>query len=100
MLSIVSKVLEKSVFVQVQSYLSSKNLIYQYQSGFCPGYSTDKCLIYLTDYIRSQLSEGKYVGMCLLDVQKAFDSINHKLLCHKLEAMGINSAWFESYLSN
>lgn len=100
LLGTVSKVLEKCVYVQVQEYLNSKNLIYDYQSGFRSGYSTDTCLIYLTDYIRSQISEGKYVGMCLLDVQKAFDSVNHTILCHKLEAMGIDSSWFASYLSN
>ena len=38
--------------------------------------------------------------MLLLDVQKAFDSVNHDILCYKLEAMGIKSAWFKSYLSN
>ena len=55
---------------------------------------------FLTDYIGSQLDQGKYVGMLLLDVQKAFDSVNHDILCYKLEAMGIKSAWFKSYLSN
>ena len=100
LLSVVSKVLEKCVYVQVNEYLNSKNLIYDYQSGFRSGYSTETCLVYLTDYIRSKLSEGKYVGMCLLDVQKAFDSVNHSILCQKLEAMGINSLWFKSYLSN
>jgi hypothetical protein len=100
LLSITSKVLEKCVYVQVYDYLTSKNLIYQYQSGFRSGHSMDTCLIYLTDYIRSQLSERKYVGMCLLDVQKAFDSVNHTILCQKLETMGIDYAWFESYLSN
>ena len=38
--------------------------------------------------------------MMLLDVQKAFDSVNHGILCEKLEAMGISSGWFQSYLSN
>ena len=100
LLSLVSKVLEKCVYVQVNEYLNTKNLIYDYQSGFRSGYSTETCLIYLTDYVRSKMSEGKYVGMCLLDVQKAFDSVNHNILCQKLEAMGIDSQWFKSYLSN
>ena len=43
---------------------------------------------------------GKYVGMLLLNVQKVFDSVNHDILCYKLEAMGIKSACFKSYLSN
>ena len=40
------------------------------------------------------------MGMLLLDVQKAFDSVNHEILCSKLEAMGIDPSWFKSYLSN
>ena len=76
------------------------HFIYQYQSGFRSGYSTETCLIYLTDFIKHQISQGNYVGMMLLDVQKAFDSVNHDILCDKLEAMGISSGWFRSYLLN
>ena len=38
--------------------------------------------------------------MLLLDVQKAFDSVDHTILCKKLYAMGIDPSWFNSYLSN
>ena len=99
-LSSVSKILEKSVYIQIDNYLSSTNLLYQYQSGFRPGFSTDTCLIHLTDFIRNEVSQGNFVGMLLLDVQKAFDSVNHQILCRKLGAMGIDPSWFLSYLSN
>ena len=40
--------------------------------------------------------------MALLDDQKAFriHSVDHKILCEKLEAIGIESEWFKSYLDN
>ena len=70
------------------------------QSGFRPGFSTDTCLLGLTDYIRGELSKGKLVGLVLLDLQKAFDSVDHGILLQKLEFMGIKSVdWFRSYLS-
>jgi hypothetical protein len=99
-LNCVSKILERSVYVQIEEYLASRDLIFQYQSGFRSGFSTETCLIYLTDFVKHQISQGNYVGMMLLDVQKAFDSVNHGILCEKLEAMGVSSGWFQSYLCN
>ena len=38
--------------------------------------------------------------MVLIDLQKAFDTVDHKILCKKLEAMGIDfTKWFEYYLN-
>ena len=54
----------------------------------------------LTDYIKTQTSKGLYTGMLMLDLQKAFDTVDHDILCKKLKAMGIKSVdWFRSYLS-
>ena len=51
------------------------------------------------DHIRNLTYKGNFVGMVLLDLQKAFDTVDHEILCHKLEAMGINfTKWFRSYL--
>ena len=39
--------------------------------------------------------------MVILDLQKAFDTVNHKILISKLRAMGVGQAalkWFDSYL--
>ena len=41
--------------------------------------------------------------MVLLDLQKAFDTVNHCVLLKKLQVMGFDKAsldWFRSYLSN
>ena len=98
-LCIVSKILERAIYVQVQDYLKDNKLLYEFQSGFRKSYSTDTCLINLMDHIRTLTSKGNYVGMVLLDLQKAFDTVDHEILCNKLEAMGINfTKWFQSYL--
>ena len=94
-----SKILEKSVHCQIIKYLNENDLLYNYQSGFRESFSTETCLTWLTDYIREQSSKGYYTGMVMLDVQKAFDSVDHSILCNKLFYMGIQSDWFKSYLS-
>ena len=41
------------------------------------------------------------VGMVLIDLQKAFDTVDHNILCEKLRAIGVlSTSWFESYLMN
>ena len=44
-------------------------------------------------------TKGLYVGMILIDLQNAFDTVDLEILCKKLKSMGINSTeWFQSYL--
>ena len=63
--------------------------------------STDTCLIHLTDYIKDNMARGDYTGMVLIDAQKAFDTVDHVILCEKLKTMGIASVdWFQSYLTS
>jgi hypothetical protein len=39
--------------------------------------------------------------MIMLDLQKAFDTVNHYILCSKLQTMAVKSTkWFESYLTD
>ena len=100
-LSIVSKVLERSVYNQLYAFLQSHGLLYELQSGFRSQYSTDSCLIHLLDFIRGNNEKGLFTGMIMLDLQKAFDTVDHSILCEKLESIGVNSVnWFYSYLSN
>lgn len=98
-LVVVSKILEKSVYSQLEKYLVRNNILYSLQSGFRSSHSTDTCLIHLLDHIKTQSSKGLYTGMIMLDLQKAFDTVDHYILCNKLQTMGIKSTkWFESYL--
>lgn len=100
-LSIVSKVLENAVYKQLEKFLISNNLLFEFQSGFKSSYSTDSCLIHLIDHIKAETARSLYTGMVLLDLQKAFDTVDHSILSDKLRVIGIQSvSWFESYLTN
>ena len=86
--------------MQFEKYLTENNILYSHQSGFRKKHSTETCLINLTDTIRKEFLKGHFVGMIMLDLQKAFDTVDHEILCRKLEHMGVGSIdWFRSYLS-
>ena len=101
-LNIVSKVLERVNYDQFEGFLLQNKLLFEYQSGFRRGFSTDTCLTHLSDYIRFQMDKSSLTGMVLLDLQKAFDTVDHRILLMKLETIGLNAdclRWFQSYLS-
>lgn len=96
--SIISKILERVVHNQVESYFRNNKLLYKVQLGFRSGFSTDTCLIHLTDFIRMDMGKGHVVGM---DLQKAFEIVDHAILLMKLRSAGLDDdilCWFSSYL--
>ena len=101
-LPVASTVLEKIVYNQMHKYLEQNNLIYAFQSGFRSAHSTDTALTFLADKLRANMDEGLYTGMVLIDLQKAFDTVDYTILTTKLNAIGIDDSagsWFKSYLT-
>ena len=86
----ISKVIEKVIPDQTVTFLNSKNLLYTHQSGFWKKHSTDFCLSYLNDKILKGFDKGLMTGMILIDLQKAFDTIDHDVLLQKLYAIGFS----------
>ena len=102
-LNVMSKILERAVHGQVRDYLERRGILFSHQSGFRGKYSTDTCLIDLSDFIRGEMSNGNLVGMVCIDLQKAFDTVEHTILLSKLSAIGFSDSavnWFRSYLES
>ena len=77
--------------------------MFKFQSGFRKNYSTNTSLSHLSNQLLSQFENGKMTGMILIDLQKAFDTLDHKILCEKLQFLGFDSSsisWIKSYLTN
>ena len=77
--------------------------MYKHQFRFCKFYSTAYSLIEITEKIKSTIDSGKFGCGIFIDLKKAFDTVNHKILLTKLEHYGIRGNllnWFESYLTN
>ena len=102
MLPLISKVLESFIHDQTNTLLKGNKLLYNYQSGFRINHSTNLRLSFLTDKILKGFDEGLLTGMILIDLQKAFSTINHEILFKKLKVMGFSEGcitWFQSCLS-
>ena len=101
-LSILSKVCEKHVAASFMDYLVKAGLLYELQSAFRAGHSTESALISLTDHILFNLDEDKFSGMVFVDFRKACDVVDHQLLLTKPRLYRVSDpslSWFESYLS-
>ena len=79
LLPLTSQIFEKIVHDQMIDYLAQYSILYKYQSGFKTIYSTDLCLSYLNDKILKGFDNGLFTGMVLIDLQKAFDTMDQKI---------------------
>ena len=103
LLSNLNKILEKIVHSRVYEFLEHFQCIYSLQFGFRKKHSTNHALIDITETIRQALDKKKHVCGVFVDLQKAFDTVNHDILISKLEHYGIRGTannWFTSYLKN
>ena len=66
-------------------------------------HSTDLCLAQLIDFVATGMDKQMYTGMILVDLQKAFYTLDHRVLLQKMKYFGFRASvikWFESCLSN
>ena len=102
LLPCVSKLLERVVQRQLVRYLSENNILAKQQSGFRSNHSTSTSLVKVTDDWLMALDNGLYTGTVFVDLQKAFDLVDHDILLSKLISYtgltGTSLEWFHSYL--
>ena len=102
LLSTFSKIMEKLMATRLNKFLELHFIIYHNQYGFRAGFSTPHSLISITEPINKTIEAKKYECGIFIDLEKAFDTANHKILIQKLEHYSFRGnaiSWIESYLT-
>ena len=88
---------------RIYEFLESHSMFSNLQFGFRKKHSTTDALLNIFEKIKEKLDNKKFSCGVFIDLEKAFDTVNHKILIKKLEfygIRGITNKWFLSYLSN
>ena len=100
--AVLCKMLETFIRRAILEHLKTNKLLSPRQFGFISGRSTLTQLLYYFDTALKDIADGKVVDTIYFDFEKAFDTVPHKRLVHKLTSYGINGKlleWIENYLT-
>ena len=100
-LPIVSKLFEKLIQKQIAIFINTH--LYKDMYGYRKGYNTQQALISLLEKWTSMLDKQGYAGVLMMDLSKAFYTINHEFLIAKLYAYGLDRKsvlLIRNYLTN
>ena len=84
-----TKLFESIHFTQLNKYM--QNRFSKYLTGFRKNHNTQNSLLRMIESWKVRLNNGSKVGVIIMDLSKAFDSLNHELLLTKLKAYGLDS---------
>ena len=102
----ISKLLKRIILSHLLFFLESNFIVLPCRAGFCPGLFTLDQIFYLFQSISDGLDKPKQGSQTILhaiDFSKAFDSVWHPVLFHKLISAGLLSffaRWTQSFLSD
>ena len=100
--SVPCKLLEHIICRHMLTHLEQHKILTNLNHGFRSGYSTETQLLTTTDDLLKSYDKGKQIDMAILDFSKAFDTVPHDRLLHKLTSYGITDpllSWLRCFLT-
>ena len=91
------------MYESLHNFLVKHEILYELQFGFRARHSINHALVSLTEAIKNSLDNRKFGCGIFIDLQKAFDTVNHNILWMRLEHYRIRGTtldWFKSCLSD
>ena len=98
-LSVIAKIAEKIVSIQLNSYLTENDLMSPTQYAYRAHHSTESAMVDLVSAISANRDDGRVTCLTSCDLSKAFDCVDRTVLFEKLEWYGISAHWFQDYFS-
>ena len=100
-ISAISKIFERCMHKQLSPFV--EKFISPNMCGYRKGYNAQYAMVSMLEKMKKYLDKGGFAGAMLMDLSKAFDTINFELLLAKLYAYGLDKnalALIQNYLSN
>ena len=93
LLSIFNQLFEKIIHKRLIRFIEKYNILCKSQFGFRSKHSILQAILSTIDKEQTAIKDGKYSCGIFLDLSKAFDTVNHRILLQKLEHYGIRGTY-------
>ena len=101
LLSNSNRIFEKWIFKRMESFIAQHNMLSPSQYGFRKTLSTQHAILDIVSTIQTNMDKRLFSCGDFIDLKKAFETVDHKILLHKLDHYGFRGVinkWFSSYL--
>lgn len=98
-----SKIFERIIKIRLSKYLNENDILSDKQYGFREGRNTNDAVVEVTEFGYEAMDSGKMAAIVFMDLSKAFDRVDHRVLVNILQKIGFEGRsldLFESYLAD
>ena len=78
LLPVLNKIVEKFFATRIEKFLMKFTVLNKMQYGYQKGIGTIDALNNINNKVTRALNEGKFLGAIMIDLQKAFDTLEKK----------------------